>query len=125
MDSLEIMDKVRGIVAEIFECDPGTLSGETRLMADLPCESIDLLEIGARLGQTFRVPVDDDAAFLRSLRYYVAQGGEPEEVIRREYPHLPPERAKAIALGLAAPDAAPQLCLADIAAYIRAALPSE
>ena len=84
MDSLEIMDGVRGIVADIFECDPGTLSAETRLMTDLPCESIDLLEIGARLGQTFRVPVDDEAAFLRSLRYHVSCGGDPEAVIRRE-----------------------------------------
>lgn len=124
MDSLEIMDGVRGIVADIFECDPGTLSAETRLMTDLPCESIDLLEIGARLGQTFRVPVDDEAAFLRSLRYHVSRGGDPEAVIRREYPHLSPERVKALALSLADPDAAPQLCLGDIAAYIRAALPS-
>ena len=50
MDYSEITDKVCGIVADIFERDPRTLSGETRLMTDLPCESIDLLEIGARLG---------------------------------------------------------------------------
>ena len=48
MDYSEITDKVCGIVADIFECDPRALSGETRLMTDLPCESIDLLEIGAR-----------------------------------------------------------------------------
>ena len=39
-------------------------------MTDLPCESIDLLEIGARLGQTFHILVDDDVVFLRSLRYH-------------------------------------------------------
>ena len=109
MDYSEITDKVCGIVADIFECDPRALSGETRLMTDLPCESIDLLEIGARLGQT----------------YHVAHGGEPEAVIRREYPYLSPERVKALALGLSNPDAVPQLCLDDIAAYIRAALPSQ
>ncbi len=125
MDYSEITDKVCGIVADIFECDPRALSGETRLMTDLPCESIDLLEIGARLGQTFHILVDDDVVFLRSLRYHVAHGGEPEAVIRREYPYLSPERVKALALGLSNPDAVPQLCLDDIAAYIRAALPSQ
>ena len=84
-----------------------------------------LLEIGARLGQTFHILIDDDVVFLRSLRYHVAHGGEPEAVIRREYPYLSPERVKALALGLSNPDAVPQLCLDDIAAYIRAALPSQ
>ena len=116
MDYSEITDKVCGIVADIFECDPRALSGETRLMTDLPC---------ARLGQTFHILVDDDVVFLRSLRYHVAHGGEPEAVIRREYPYLSPERVKALALGLSNPDAVPQLCLDDIAAYIRAALPSQ
>ena len=115
MDYSEITDKVCGIVADIFECDPRALSGE----------SIDLLEIGARLGQTFHILIDDDVVFLRSLRYHVAHGGEPEAVIRREYPYLSPERVKALALGLSNPDAVPQLCLDDIAAYIRAALPSQ
>ena len=41
-------------------------------------------------------------------------------------PYLSPERVKdGIALGLSNPDAVPQLCLDDIAAYIRAALPSQ
>ena len=39
--------------------------------------------------------------------------------------YLSPERVKALALGLSNPDAVPQLCLDDIAAYIRAALPSQ
>ena len=67
------------------------------------------------------MPVDDDVAFLRSLRYHVAQGGDPEEVIRREYPYLSPERVRALVAGLAEPY--PMLCLDDIAAYVRAALP--
>ena len=36
MDYSEITDKVCGIVADIFECDPRALSGETRLMTDRP-----------------------------------------------------------------------------------------
>lgn len=126
MDYSEVTDKVCGIVADIFERDPRTLSGETRLMTDLPCESIDLLEIGARLGQTFHILVDDDVVFLRSLRYHVAHGGlNRKRLSAREYPYLSPERVKALALGLSNPDAVPQLCLDDIAAYVRAALPSQ
>lgn len=58
-------------------------------MTDLPCESIDLLEIGARLGQTFHILVDDDVVFLRSLRYHVAHGGEPEAVTAVNIPTFP------------------------------------
>ncbi len=118
MDYQVILDEVRGIVADIFERDPQTLSGTTRLMLDLPCESIDLLEIGARLGQTFHTAVEDDVVFLRSLRYHLAEGGDPKAVLCREYPYLSEARRDELARALAEPDAEPQLCLDDIAAYI-------
>ena len=41
----EISLKVREIVAHLFERDAATLSDDTLLMQDLPCESIDLLEM--------------------------------------------------------------------------------
>ncbi len=124
MDHQDILDKVQGIVAEIFERDPKTLNGATRLMTDLPCESIDLLEIGARIGQEFRIAVDDDVVFLRSLRYHLAQEGAAEAILHREYPYLSPGRVRELALAVSDPAAAPQLCLDDIVTYIAAALPS-
>lgn len=113
------MATVQRLVADIFERDPASLSEETRLMCDLPCESIDLLELGASLSREFRVPVDDEVVFLRSLRSLVADGVSPQR-IALAYPHLSPERCAAIAEELARPD--PVLCLGDIAAYVVAAL---
>ncbi len=51
----EISLKVREIVARLFERDAATLSDETLLMQDLPCESIDLLEVSVQLGATFHI----------------------------------------------------------------------
>ena len=72
----EISLKVREIVARLFERDAATLSDETLLMQDLPCESIDLLEVSVQLGATFHIFVDEERAFLRSLRYQLA--GAPD-----------------------------------------------
>ena len=72
----EISLKVREIVANLFERDAATLSDDTLLMQDLPCESIDLLEVSVQLGATFHIFVDEERAFLRSLRYQLA--GAPD-----------------------------------------------
>ena len=61
----EISLKVREIVANLFERDAATLSDDTLLMQDLPCESIDLLEVSVQLGATFHIFVDEERAFLR------------------------------------------------------------
>ena len=58
----EISLKVREIVARLFERDAATLSDETLLMQDLPCESIDLLEVSVQLGATFHIFVDEERA---------------------------------------------------------------
>lgn len=105
-------------VSDIFECDPATLSGSTRLMLDLPCESIDLLEVASRMAQRYHVRVDDDAIFLRSLRARVEQeaGSDPASVIAAAYPWLRPGRAQALAAALS--DPAPLVTLDDIADYM-------
>lgn len=83
----EALQGVIGMVADIFERDAAELHAQTRLMGDLPCESIDLLEISIRLGATFHITVDDEAAFLRSLRL-LADG----DALARAYPHLSGQR---------------------------------
>lgn len=114
------------MVAAIFEVDPATLSDSTQLMVDLPCESIDLLELGAGLNRHFRVSVNDDAAFLRSLRVHVAEanrtGLDAAATVQAAYPHLTPPRAAALVAALATQGAVPQLTLGDIAAYVSHAL---
>lgn len=79
----EALQGVIALVADIFERDAAELRERTRLMADLPCESIDLLEISIRLGAAFGISVDDEMAFLRSLR--LLEGGE---ALASAYPHL-------------------------------------
>lgn len=108
------LEAVKAIVADIFECDPATLHEASRLMEDLPCESIDLLEISIRLGQTCRIAVDDETAFLRSVRLWVADG---PQALAAACPHLPEERREAILLQVGAQPAISPLTLGDLAHY--------
>lgn len=108
------LDEVKAIVADIFECDPATLQDASRLMADLPCESIDLLEISIRLGQRCRIAVDDEAAFLRSVRLWAADG---PQALAAACPHLPADRREEIRLQVSANPALSPLTLGDLAHY--------
>ena len=76
MDHNDILASLFAIVDEIMECGQDKLTGRTRVMQDLACESIDLLEIGARVAQAFHIRVDDDAMFLRSLRTKIEASGQ-------------------------------------------------
>lgn len=122
----ETLPPIISMVATIFEVDPATLSGSTQLMVDLPCESIDLLELGASLNRHFRVSINDDAAFLRSLRVHVAEanrtGRDAAATVQTAYPHLAATRAEALVAALATQGAVPQLTLGDIATYVSHAL---
>ena len=71
MEKNKCLECIVAIVAEIFERDAASLNAGTRLMQDLPCESIDLLEIAARISREARREVDDDALFLRNVRTLV------------------------------------------------------
>lgn len=122
MQYTEILATTCNIIAAIFECDPATLHAQTRLMVDLPCESIDLLELGVSLNRTFAVKVNDEIVFLSSLRLYATQEGDVSAKLARVYPHLSPERLRFLAQEAALPNSPPQLCLGDIAAYIHTSL---
>lgn len=122
MQYAEILTNICNITAGIFECDPATLNAQTRLMVDLPCESIDLLEIGVSLNRTFKVPINDEVVFLSSLRLYATQVGDVYTKLAHSYPHLSPERLRVLAHEAALPNSLPQLCLGDIAAYIDTSL---
>ena len=84
----DISLKVRESVANLFERDAATLSDDTLLMQDLPCESIDLLEVSVQLGATFHIFVDEERAFLRSLRYQLAGAPDAAAFLREHYGHL-------------------------------------
>ena len=119
MNSNDILASLCVIIDEIMECGQDKLSGRTRVMQDLACESIDLLEIGARVAQAFHIRVDDDAMFLRSLRAKVeasGQGADAKAVIAEAYPWLSLGRVQEMADSLA--EGTPLLRLDDIAAYV-------
>ncbi|MDO5537257.1 MAG: phosphopantetheine-binding protein [Desulfovibrionaceae bacterium] len=118
MEKIDALACIRTIVAEIFERDPDTLGPETRLMQDLPCESIDLLEIAARVSQRAGREVDDEALFLRNLRALVAErpGDDPAAVIAANFPWLAPSRVESAVADMRSP--APFVTLADMAAYL-------
>lgn len=122
MPETPTFDTVRAIVADIFEVAPEALTPATRLFEDLPCESIDLLEIGAGLNRRCRIPVDDDAAFLRSLRIHHIEaerdGRDAAQHLAGVYPHLTAQRVASIVETLRDPASPPVLTLADIAAYV-------
>ena len=119
----EISLKVREIVARLFERDAATLSDETLLMQDLPCESIDLLEVSVQLGATFHIFVDEERAFLRSLRYQLAGAPDAAAFLREHYSHLDEARRLAAyytdadGMALQSP-----LTLGDIARWVEQAL---
>lgn len=122
----DIATAIAALVAPIFDVDPATLSPDTRLMADLPCESIDLLEIGAGLNRRFAIPVRDAAAFLTDLRIHVLEaernGAAPEARLVREYPHLSAARVADVLAAVRMPGAPPVLTIGDVAAYVAWAL---
>ena len=108
------LEAVKAIVADIFECDPASLHETTRLMTDLPCESVDLLEISIRLGQACHIAVDDETAFLRSVRLWAADG---PQALAAACSHLPEARREEIRLQVSASPALSPLSLGDLAHY--------
>jgi acyl carrier protein len=63
-----VTERVIGIIAEVLDIPPHTITPETRVLRDLETESIDLLEFGVGLNAAFGIPVADDTVFLTSLR---------------------------------------------------------
>ncbi len=113
--SLTRDEALKGVIqmaADIFEYDAAALHERTRLMADLPCESIDLLEISIRLGATFHITVDDETAFLRSLRL-LADG----DALARACPHLSEQRREELLQWRETGDNVSPLTLGDLADY--------
>ena len=121
-----VWSRVQTIIADIFDRDPEDIAPETRIMADLGGESVDLLEIAVRLNADFGIPVDEDTVFLKSLRYLLAEsraaGRQPEVALRETDPCLTPERRETLAREAAQPQVMPLLCAGDIAAYVAAAV---
>lgn len=56
----EIFDLVRGRLAELVECEPGTITLDTRLEEDLEADSLDLVELAMALEEELSLEIPDD-----------------------------------------------------------------
>jgi acyl carrier protein len=62
----EIFARVRSTMTELFEVDATSIKGDTKLIEDLQLDSIDAIDLAARLEEITRSRLGEEA--LRSLR---------------------------------------------------------
>ena len=58
---MDIESKIRELLINDYDCDPDTLQLSDTLVADLGMDSIELVEFGLALEESFDVEVNDDA----------------------------------------------------------------
>ncbi|MHC1728202.1 MAG: acyl carrier protein [Syntrophobacteraceae bacterium] len=116
---MNVLAGIRESLTEILDIEPEEITPETYIVRDLNAESIDLLELSVALNARFRVEINDDQVFLRTLRLCLNQaaqnGGGAAGRISREFPFLGQERIGEILADL---DGGPVLRVKDIAAYV-------
>ena len=116
---MEILETIRGILAEILDIEPQEISAETYVVRELDAESMDFLELAVALSGSFKVEVDDDEIFLSNFRFYlneVAQnGGDRVSYLMGKYPFLTDSRILEILKDL---DNGPALKVKDLISYV-------
>lgn len=85
-----IINGVKEILEEVMDIDKDEISPDSFLVRDLDVESIDFLEIAVELNQKFKIDVEDNRIFLRSLRLHIENGGT--KAVQEAYPYLSPDR---------------------------------
>ena len=53
----EVVDILKGKAAEIFGADPATLSADTRVIEDLHCKSVNIVQFASALEDEYEVEV--------------------------------------------------------------------
>ena len=62
MERQEILDKVITLVADHFELDPASITGETNLTKDIDADSIDFVELVLEMEDEFGAEISDEDA---------------------------------------------------------------
>jgi acyl carrier protein len=62
----EVFDRIKSTMQELFEVDPSTITLDTKLMDDLGLDSIDAIDLAARLEEVTRKRLSEES--LRKLR---------------------------------------------------------
>jgi acyl carrier protein len=118
-DPMDVFSNIRTSLVEILDIEATEITPETYLVRDLGAESIDLLELSVALNSTFKVEINEDDLFLRTLRICLNEAQESqsnaESTLGEKFPFLERDRIGEILTDL---DGGPVLKVKDLMAYI-------
>jgi len=118
-DKMEILEKIRTILAEMLDIAEGQIGPETYVIRDLDAESIDLLELAVALNSEFNIDVRDDDIFFRNFRLYVNEaaekGANTADYLMAKLPFLNKKRLDEILSDL---EGGPVLKIKDLIRYV-------
>ena len=116
---MDTLFEIRTSLGEILDVEAGEITPETYVVRDLGAESIDLLELSVAINSRFKVEVNEDEVFLRTLRPFLNKaekdGEDPLDYLQRQYPFLGERRVGEILMDM---DGGPVLKVKDLAAYV-------
>ena len=116
---MDTLFAIRTSLGEILDIEAGEITPETYVVRDLGAESIDLLELSVALNSRFRVEVNEDEVFLRTLRVFLNEAKEneqdPLDYLQRKYPFLGEGRVGELLVDI---DGGPVLKVKDLIAYV-------
>jgi len=116
---MDTLFEIRTSLGEILDIAAGEITPETYVVRDLGAESIDLLELSVALNARFKVEVNEDEVFLRTLRVFLNEAKEneqdPLDYLQRKYPFLGEGRVGELLVDI---DGGPVLKVKDLIAYV-------
>ena len=116
---MDTLFEIRTSLGEILDIAAGEITPETYVVRDLGAESIDLLELSVALNARFKVEVNEDEVFLRTLRLFLNEAEkdeqDPLDYLQRKYPFLGEGRVGEILVDM---DGGPVLKVKDLIAYV-------
>jgi len=113
---MDVFGEIRESLTDILDIDAEEITPETYVIRELDAESIDLLELSVALNSRFKVEINDDHIYLKTLRVCLnGSNGNGVERIAGEFPFLTGERAREILTDL---EGGPVLKVKDLMAYI-------
>jgi len=116
---MQVFEEVSDCLTDILDLDPRDVTPETYVVRDLDAESIDLLELSVALNSRFKMEIDDDEIFLKSLRYYIDEAEKDNrdvaDYISKKFPSLPEDRITEILLDI---HGGPVLKVRDLVSYV-------
>jgi len=119
ISSQDVFKEIQESLAEILDIEPQEILPESYMARDLGAESIDLLELSVALDSRFKVEIDDNEIYLKTLRLYLNEAEESRTpaagYLAEKFPSLAEERIAEILSDL---EGGPVLKVKDLTGYI-------